>query len=160
MKAYLANGLFSSADRMYNEHVAKTLRQAFPELELFVPQEQTINDKNSYADSRMIATADAKGLLESDFLVAILDGVEIDSGVAAEIGIFWTTGRPIIGICTDVRQMGRDNELKIEALIEDGMENQFIYRNLMVIGLVKDLGVVVSDEQKAVRAIRELVVQQ
>lgn len=160
MKAYLANGLFSTGDRMYNDYLAHVLRKAYPQLELFVPQEQGINDKNSYADSRMIAQADAKGLLASDFMIAVLDGVEIDSGVAAEVGIFWTTGRPIIGICTDIRQQGRDNETKIEALIEDAMENQFIYRNLMVIGLVKDVGVVVDNEDAAIAAIQRLVVEQ
>lgn len=145
---------------MFNEHLAKSLRDVFPQLELFVPQEQGINDKNSYADSRMIATADATALLASDFLVAVLDGPEIDAGVAAEIGIFWTTRKPIIGICTDIRQQGRDNEDKIHALIEDGMENQFIYRNLMVVGLIKDNGLMVSNEYELVRAIKEAVMTQ
>ena len=160
MKGYLANGLFSAADRMYNEYIAATLRVAYPDLNLFVPQEQGINDKNSYADSQMIAVTDAKGLLEADFLVAVLDGVEIDSGVSAEVGIFWTTGKPIIGLYTDIRQQGRDNERKIDALIEDATENQFFYRNLMTVGLIKDVGEIVSDELQLVDAIQEWVVRQ
>jgi nucleoside 2-deoxyribosyltransferase len=158
MKAYLANGLFSAADRMYNIEIARVLRTSFPELELFVPQEQGINDKNSYANSQMIATADAKGLLEADFLVAVLDGVEIDSGVSAEIGIFWTTGRPIFGLYTDIRQHGRDNNQKIEALIEDPTENQFFYRNLMTVGLIKDRGVIVSELHQLIESINEKAV--
>lgn len=158
MKGYLANGLFSEADRMYNSYLAEILRQNFPQLDLFVPQEQGINDKNSYADSIMISDTDAEGLLKADFLVAVLDGVEIDSGVSAEIGIFWTTGKPIIGLYTDVRQNGRDNEKKIQALIEDGVENQFFYRNLMTVGLVKKRGKIVSDSMHVVQAIKELVV--
>lgn len=159
MKGYLANGLFSEADRMYNNYLATMLRQSFPELDLFVPQEQGINDKNSYADSIMISDLDAEGLLKADFLIAVIDGVEIDSGVSAEVGIFWTTGKPIIGLYTDIRQNGRSNEKKIKALIEDGTENQFFYRNLMTVGLVKKRGKIVADSQQVIQAIKELVVK-
>lgn len=146
MKTYLANGLFSEADRMYNAYLAKLLRNEFKDLEIFVPQEaEEINDKNSFADSQMIAKWDSEKLLESDFLIAVLDGVEIDSGVSAEIGMFSMTGKPIIGLYTDVRQHGRDNSKKIEALIEDGTENQFMYRNLFTIGRVKLSGVIVDN---------------
>jgi nucleoside 2-deoxyribosyltransferase len=157
MKAYLANGLFSEADRMYNEHLAKLLRTEFKELDLFVPQEAgEINDKNSYADSLMIAGWDTQKLIESDVLIAVLDGVEIDSGVSAEIGIFSVTGKPIIGLYTDVRQFGRDNEKKINALIKDGTENQFMYRNLFTIGKVKENGVVVSNTADLVKEMKKL----
>lgn len=145
MKVYLANGLFSKADVMFNSYIASVLRQEFKSLDLFLPQEADINDKNSYADSIMIAELDTMKLLESDVLIAIIDGVEIDAGVATEIGIFSTTGKPIIGVYTDVRQLGRDNKLKIQALIDDGVENQFMYRNLFTIGVIKKNGKIVND---------------
>ncbi|AYP68321.1 nucleoside 2-deoxyribosyltransferase [Bacillus phage vB_BcoS-136] len=158
MKAYLANGLFSEADRMYNDYLAKLLRAEFKDLDLFVPQESgEINDKNAYADSLMIADWDTNKLLESDFLIAVLDGIEIDSGVSAEIGIFSTTGKPVIGLYTDVRQFGRDNKNKIEALIKDGTENQFMYRNLFTIGKVKENGVVVSDTNSLVNKVKQIM---
>lgn len=159
MKGYLANGLFSEADRHYNNYIARILREKIPQLELFLPQEQPINNKNSYADSIMISDLDAKNLLESDFLVAVIDGVEIDSGVSAEIGIFWTTGKPIIALYTDIRQNGRSNDLKIKALIDDATENQFFYRNLFTVGLVKKRGRVVKDTLELVNTINELVVK-
>lgn len=146
MKCYIANGLFSESDRMYNSHLARLLRNKFKDLDLFLPQEEgKINNKNSFADAKMIAKLDTDNLLESDFLIAVIDGVEIDAGVATEIGIFSTTGKPIIGLYTDVRQQGRDNAKKIEALIEDGTENQFMYRNLFTIGVIKTVGVVVDN---------------
>lgn len=156
MKGYLANGLFSLADRNVNELIAKKLRDEVEGLDLFVPQEQGINDKNSYADSMMIAELDTKNLLESDVLIAVLDGVEIDSGVASEIGAFYTTGKKIIGLYTDVRQQGRDNVKKIDALIEDGTENQFMYRNLYTLGLVKLHGVVVDNLEDLVKEVKLL----
>lgn len=158
MKCYLANGLFSEADRMYNTHLAKLLRTEFKDLEVFVPQEAVeINDKNSFANSEMIAKWDSEKLLESDFLIAVLDGVEIDSGVSAEVGMFSMTGKPIIGLYTDVRQHGRDNQKKIQALIEDGTENQFMYRNLFTIGRVKIVGVVVDNTDSMLHWTKRIV---
>ncbi|AVK96592.1 nucleoside 2-deoxyribosyltransferase [Lysinibacillus sphaericus] len=157
MKAYLANGLFSLGDRLVNERLATAIRQAIPDIELYVPQENdAINDKASYADSLAIAEADLTMLQTSDVLVAVLDGVEIDSGVAAEIGAFSMLNRPIVGVFTDVRQQGRENMMKIEALIRDGIENQFVYRNLFVIGLIKRNGVITTSIDDAVLAVQEL----
>ncbi|WP_227665354.1 nucleoside 2-deoxyribosyltransferase [Lysinibacillus varians] len=157
MKAYLANGLFSLGDRLVNERLATAIRQAIPDIELYVPQENdAINDKASYADSLAIAEADLAMLQTSDVLVAVLDGVEIDSGVAAEIGAFSMLNRPIVGVFTDVRQQGRENMMKIEALIRDGIENQFVYRNLFVIGLIKRNGVITTSIDDAVLAVQEL----
>ncbi|MFJ7736512.1 nucleoside 2-deoxyribosyltransferase [Lysinibacillus sp. NPDC097287] len=158
MKAYLANGLFSLGDRLVNEKLAEEIRQAVPGIELYVPQENgAINDKSAYADSLSIAEADLAMLQQSDVLIAVLDGVEIDSGVAAEIGAFSMLNRPIVGVFTDVRQQGRDNVKKIDALIADGMENQFVYRNLFVIGLIKRNGVITTSIEDAVKAVQENV---
>lgn len=156
MKGYLANSLFSKADVMFNSYIASVLRQEFKALDLFLPQEADINDKNSYADSIMIADLDTKKLLEADVLIACIDGVEIDAGVATEIGIFSTTGKPIIGVYTDVRQRGRSNAKKIEALIKDGAENQFLYRNLFTIGVIKKSGAIVSDITEIITELRKI----
>ena len=97
-------------------------------------------------------------LEESDFLLAVIDGVEIDSGVAAEIGAFYMTGRPIFALYSDVRQQGRDNKKKIDALVEDGTENQFMYRNLFVIGLIKkSKGGVYTSVKELVEAIEKSI---
>ena len=154
-KGYLANGLFGLGDRLVNELVAKEIRTALPGVDLYVPQENaSINDKMAYADSLLIASADIDALKKSDFLVAVIDGVEIDSGVAAEIGAFSMLNRPIYALYTDTRQQGRENTKKIDALIADGTENQFMYRNLFVIGLIKQNGVIVSSIEELGKALR------
>lgn len=151
---YLANGLFSLGDRLVNELVADAVRQALPGVELYVPQENgAINDKAAYADSEQIASADMASLVKSDFLIAVLDGVEIDSGVAAEIGAFSMLNRPIFALLTDTRQQGRDNMKKIDALQKDATENQFIYRNLFVVGLIKQRGIIVSSIEELREAL-------
>ena len=157
MKVYVANGLFSIGDRYVNELIATEVRKAVEHVDLYVPQENdAINDKSTYADSLAIAEADLAKLRESDVLIAVIDGVEIDSGVAAEIGVFSTYNRPIIALFSDVRQQGRDNNQKIEALMTDSVENQFIYRNLFVIGLIKQNGIVVSTVEQLVEEIKKI----
>ncbi|MDU5083011.1 nucleoside 2-deoxyribosyltransferase [uncultured Tissierella sp.] len=157
MKAYLANGLFGMGDRLLNSLIASEIRKEIKEIDLYVPQENdAINDKSSYADSITIAKADMDKLRESEFLIAVIDGVEIDSGVAAEIGAFYMMDKPIFALYTDVRQQGRDNNKKIEALINDSTENQFIYRNLFVIGLIKQReGNIYSTVEELVGGIKE-----
>lgn len=156
MKGYLANGLFGIGDRMLNSLIAGELRKEVKELDLYVPQENdAINDKSAHADSIAIARADMERLNNSDFLIAVIDGVEVDSGVAAEVGAFYMTGKPIFALYSDVRQQGRDNEKKIKALIEDGTENQFMYRNLFLIGLIKDSkGGIYSTVEELVEGIK------
>lgn len=140
---YLANGLFGLGDFYFNQLIAKELRNAIPDINLFVPQEQEINDKNSYADSEKIFDLDFENVQKSDLVVAVIDGVEIDSGVACEIGAARALGIPIIALYTDMRLQGTSNNKKIDALISDSTENQFMYRNLFVIGAVKSNGSVV-----------------
>lgn len=119
MKAYLANGLFSIGDRLVNEMLAKEIRKELPEIDLYVPQENdAINDKQAFANSIAIAEADMEKLQNSDVLIAVLDGIEVDSGVAAEIGAFSTYNRPIIALFSDVRQLGRENQQKLMPLLK------------------------------------------
>lgn len=159
MKAYLANGLFGLGDRLLNSLVASELRKEIEGIDLYVPQENNvINDKSAYADAITIAQADMDKLEESDFLIAIIDGVEIDSGVAAEMGAFYMMDKPIFALYSDVRLEGRDNEKKIEALIKDGTENQFMYRNLFVVGLVKlTEGGVYHTVEELMKAVKKYV---
>jgi nucleoside 2-deoxyribosyltransferase len=170
MKSYLANGLFSTADVIYNSIIVDRLRYEFEDLELYAPQEnEAINDKQAYANSLMIRKGDDSFLLQSDFLIAVIDGVEIDSGVACEIGkfagydmarneILGTSYRPIFALFTDSRQQGRDNLQKINALIRNAVENQFPYRNLYVIGTVYESnGDVVPNIEELVSAIRKYI---
>lgn len=145
MKVYLANGLFSLADFNLNKLIAKELREKVKNIDLFVPQEAEINDKNSYASSKEIFQLDYQNLAQSDYVVAVIDGVEVDSGVACEIGMAKALNIPIIGLYTDVRQLGTSNGKKINALIQDSVENQFMYRNLFVVGAIKSNGSIVNN---------------
>ncbi|MEI5995429.1 nucleoside 2-deoxyribosyltransferase [Candidatus Enterococcus mansonii] len=147
MKIYFAGPMFASADLRYNEHLVKNIRALDESIEVYLPQENgAINDKTAYADSKMIALADTEKVLESDLLVAVLDGITIDAGVASEIGVAYAKQIPIIGLYTDTRQQGADNQKKLSALA-DTAENQFHYLNLYTVGLVKLNGTIVNTEE-------------
>lgn len=155
MKVYLANSLFNEADIMYNKYLAELLRDNIEDIDLYVPQEnEGINDKNAYADSVMIAKADYGELKDSDLLIAVLDND--DNGVSVEVGIAFERNMPIIGLFTDVRQLGRDNQKKIDALIADGTENQFIYHNLMETGVIKIVGKIVNNVNDLVEEVKKV----
>lgn len=144
IRIYFAAPLFSEMEKDYNLKIAKQLR-SINGIEVFLPQEQeSINNKNNYADSKTIAKYDTMELLKSKLMIAVVDGVAMDAGVAAEIGIAYQAHIPIIGLFTDVRQHGYKNQSKIEALSKIG-ESQFFYVNLYPVGLIKLNGIMVNN---------------
>lgn len=152
---YFASPLFSNMELRYNTWVVEQIRTQYPDLEVYLPQEQgDINDKSQYANSLMIAKADTDALLNSNVLVAVLDGLIIDPGVASEIGVAYQAGIPIIGLYTDSRQQGADVPEKIAALSEIA-ESQFSYVNLYTTGLIKLNGVIVSTEKEMVDTLAQ-----
>lgn len=69
-----------------------------------------------------LGAANARMIEEADAVLAVLDGVDIDSGTAAEIGWAAAIGRPVVGWRSDFRRAG-DNEaavvnLQVEYFIE------------------------------------------
>lgn len=154
MKIYFANALFSQAELNYNAQLAAKIRQLDQTIDLYLPQENdSINDKQAYADSKMIAQADTEKLLASDLMVAVLDGLSIDNGVASEIGVAYAKEIPIIGLYTDTRQQGSSNQQKLQALGQIA-ENQFHYVNLYTTGLIKLNGTIVNSEADLLEAVK------
>ena len=154
MNIYFAAPLFAKSDLLYNAMLVKKIRAVSENLTVYLPQEnEAINDKTVYADSKMIALADTEKVLESDLMIALLDGLTIDAGVASEIGVAYAKGVPIIGLYTDSRQQGGSHTKKLEAL-QQVAENQFHYLNLYTVGLIKLNGSIVSDETELLEALK------
>lgn len=153
MKIYFAGPMFAASDLHYNAMLVKKIRALSPTIEVYLPQEnEAINDKTAYADSKMIALADTEEVLASDLLIALLDGSTIDPGVASEIGVAYGKELPIIGLYTDTRQQGGEHPQKIAAL-QTPAENQFHYLNLYTVGLVKLRGEIVTSENELLSSI-------
>ncbi|MDT2614437.1 nucleoside 2-deoxyribosyltransferase [Enterococcus dongliensis] len=150
---YFAAPLFAQSDLFYNQHLVKKIRELPADLTVYLPQENDgINDKSAYADSKMIALADTEEVIKSDLMIAVLDGLTIDAGVASEIGVAYAKGIPILALYTDSRQQGADNQKKLAAL-KTPAENQFHYLNLYTVGLVKLNGAIVATEDALLEKI-------
>lgn len=153
-KIYFASPLFTEMEQDYNKRVVKLMDSFYGSgLDVYLPQDnEAINDKSGYADSIAIAQGDNAYLEEADILVAVLDGQTTDVGVAAEIGYFYSTGKPILAIYSDSRQGTHGNTAKVTAL-EEIAESQFSYINLYVVGLVKQRGEIFSSKMNLVSAL-------
>lgn len=159
MKVYFAAPMFAKSELIYNSYLVEKIRQKYPKFAVYLPQENdAINDKTAYADSKMIALADTKKVEESQLMIALLDGITIDNGVASEIGIAYANNIPILGLYTDSRQQGADNQQKLDALTTVA-ENQFHYLNLYTVGLIKLNGNIFSSEEALLSGINDFVAQ-
>jgi hypothetical protein len=65
-----------------------------------------------------IASANERALRSADLLVAGLDGVDVDSGTAAEVGYAAALGKPVFGLRTDLRQSGELEGLTVNLQVE------------------------------------------
>ena len=162
--AYLAGGIFFYGDYLRNIEWAAKLREAFPEMDLYSPVENTdingVEGKKKFADSQMVATADNARLDKTDILIACIDGDVLPSGTCAEIGKFHEKimrgdDKFIIGICTDNRQCFlTHSEEKDRGGAEALGEQQYSYQNIYVTGLIKDVGVLVTNIDDVIKTMR------
>lgn len=155
---YFASPLFTEMEQLYNAQVVKQLRDTYGDkVEIYLPQENdAINDKSNYANSIQIAEGDNHYLEEADILIAVLDGVTIDAGVASEIGYFYSMNKPIIGVYSDIRQGLNNNQAKVDAL-DEVAESPFSYINLYTVGLVKKRGTIVRNTEELVTETGKLL---
>lgn len=165
MNIYLAGSIFYYGDVLRNTEWAKKIRDAIPNVNLYSPIENTdINGaegKKKFAGSQEIANGDNIRLNNTDILIACIDGDVLPSGTCAEIGKFHEkiengAHKYIIGICTDNRQCYlTHSEAKNDGGASALGEQQYSYQNLYVTGLIKQGGVLVSNIDDAIVALKE-----
>ena len=165
MNIYLAGSIFYYGDVLRNTEWAKKIRDAIPNVNLYSPIENTnINGaegKKKFAGSQEIANGDNIRLNNTDILIACIDGDVLPSGTSAEIGKFHEkiengAHKYIIGICTDNRQCYlTHSEAKNDGGASALGEQQYSYQNLYVTGLIKQGGVLVSNIDDAIAALKE-----
>ena len=120
-QVYLASPLgFSPENRFYLERVKNCLTRQ--NVRIFDPWDQpqfagkiahalTIDGfaarKAAFRDiAAEIGRCNEEGIRDSDCLLAVLDGAEVDSGTASEIGFASALGKTCYGLRTDVRDCG------------------------------------------------------
>lgn len=165
MNIYLAGSIFYYGDVLRNTEWAKKIRDAIPNVNLYSPIENTdINGaegKKKFAGSQEIANGDNIRLNNTDILIACIDGDVLPSGTCAEIGKFHEkiengAHKYIIGICTDNRQCYlTHSDAKNDGGASALGEQQYSYQNLYVTGLIKQSGILVSNIDDAITALKE-----
>ena len=167
MMMYMAGPIFYYGDYLRSIEWANKIRAEFPELEIYSPVENTdINGaegKKKFAGSQDIAAADNLRLDKADILVACIDGDVLPSGTCAEIGKFHEKiargdNKYMIGVCTDTRQCYlTHSEAKDAGGAASLGEQQYSYQNLYVTGLIKEVGVLVSNIDEVIAELHKIL---
>ena len=103
MVIYLAGPLFSRAEQDFNRALAAAITAREPSLTVILPQDSGKSCAGGPGGNRAIFDACLRGVREADIVVAVLEGEDVDSGTAVEIGYALALGRPIVGVRTDFR---------------------------------------------------------
>ncbi|VVB75049.1 Nucleoside 2-deoxyribosyltransferase [Candidatus Tiddalikarchaeum anstoanum] len=146
MKAYLAGpwGFDSAGKKYMDEEVIPKLGK-IQNLEILNPWELTPKDviKNNPEKTalKIIYNNNIKAIKESNFIIAVLNGPQVDDGTAFELGYAAALGKKIIPYKDDWR-----------TACKDGKDNEF---NLMID--VPILKPVIKDVNELVRRVTEFV---
>lgn len=123
---YLAAPLFSEAERDFNRKLGEEIKSAG--FKVFLPQEDSNNIKDEKNRQEIIFNKNVAAIERSDIIAAVIDGTDVDSGTAWEIGYAFAKGKPIIGLRTDFRTLGIE-----------GTVNLMIERSLVLCASVPEL---------------------
>jgi nucleoside 2-deoxyribosyltransferase len=105
MEAYLAAPLFAQHERRWNRELARLLTQRVDELTVVLPQDFRVEGR--YNDRKRFEALFAhclEAIRTCDVVIAVLDGSDVDSGVAFEMGYAHALKIPVVGVRTDFRQ--------------------------------------------------------
>jgi len=142
LKIYFAGPLFTPYERSYiGAQCAVALRA--DGFEVFVPHEHELAAGVEVTAASIFAK-DRPGIEGADAMLAILDGPSVDDGTACEIGMFHAlmqsdpSKRGIVGLLTDFR----------------GMRGESMGINLLVRGVIEDVGRIVTSIDEARDVLR------
>jgi len=109
MKIYLAGPLFTTAERLFNQELARRLRASGHEVWLPQEHEEVVLEH--------VFQSCVEGILWSDVVVACMDGPDPDSGTCAECGFAYRK-RPIVAYRTDFRAGGDGGSWNYNLVLE------------------------------------------
>ena len=104
IRIYLAGALFSIAEINYNIALKVHIENTIQNVIVFLPQDEC----KDLSLSKDIYNKCVEGVENSDVIVAVCEGTDVDSGTAFEIGMSKALKKPIILIRSDFRNRGDD----------------------------------------------------
>ncbi|MEM2111313.1 MAG: nucleoside 2-deoxyribosyltransferase [Candidatus Bathyarchaeia archaeon] len=106
-KIYIAGPLFSEHERSFLEEIAHKVATALgldEQEDIFLPHRDA-GDIGVHGEGRPeIFSSDLKSLDNATIVLALLDGSDVDSGTAVELGYAFARNKEIFGILTDWRR--------------------------------------------------------
>jgi nucleoside 2-deoxyribosyltransferase len=110
---YLAAPLFSESERLYNKRLQQQL--ATVGLTVVLPQElgaEIVRAAKPGWQSALFSS-EQKELSAASAVLCVLDGSDVDSGTAWEVGVAYAMKKPIVGIRTDIRNFGSEGKVNL-----------------------------------------------
>jgi len=123
---YLAAPLFTEAELDFNRKLRDRIKSSG--FNVFLPQVDSNNIEDKKNRQKIIFDKNLKAIENSDLLVAVVDGTDVDSGTAWEIGYAYARGKPIFGLRTDFRTLGIE-----------GTVNLMIERSVVLCSSIREL---------------------
>jgi nucleoside 2-deoxyribosyltransferase len=100
MRAYIAGPLFNEGERWWNAEIDARVRKFG--FTTYVPQRDGVKLQDE-GDVLKIFESDKSALIAADLVVANLNGMDVDSGTAWELGFAEGLGKHCVGVYTDWR---------------------------------------------------------
>jgi len=132
MKVYVASPLgFSAPGRLWSEQILHPLLDEAG-IELLdpwadqgdlgtglamPPGDERV--RSLFAASRDLAQKNFAMVSAADAVLAVLDGTDVDSGTATEMGYACALGTPVVGLRTDFRQAGDHDGVNVNLQVEE-----------------------------------------
>ena len=101
--AYIAGPLFTPAERKYLEEIEKAVSECG--YETYLPHRDAGLFLAGINESKKFFDKDSEKIKESNVVIAVLNGADVDSGTAWEIGFAYSNGIKIFGILDDTRKI-------------------------------------------------------
>jgi nucleoside 2-deoxyribosyltransferase len=116
IRIYLSGPLFSRAEIEWGRRVKAFLDERLEGIEngieILWPHEIPAGS------AEKIFQANLQAMNQCDLMVAILDGPQVDDGTAWEIGYFFSSGRRVLGLRTDLRRAGEFDVSRVNLMVE------------------------------------------
>jgi nucleoside 2-deoxyribosyltransferase len=103
VRIYLAAPLFTLAEQLFNQELARLIEAELSGAEVVLPQQRAKQLLQMPNGLELIFDDCLQTIQQSDVLVAVLDGADADSGTCIELGYAHCLRKPIVGVRTDFR---------------------------------------------------------
>ena len=117
MRIYWAAALFTTAERMFNIAMVNAILGHAQNAVIRLPQEELASED--------IYDQNMKDLYSCDMVIAVVDGPDVDSGTAFEIGCAYAIGKKVWLIRTDFRMGGDADDAPINLMLSRSADKQF-----------------------------------